>query len=1091
MTISKSYPAVSHLLGAAFSTTARFCAVALLALMISGTAATAQQSVTITPSGSGAANVRTFDAGGSLTLNAASISGLDTPYEYKWTIPNVSPAGVTFSATDKSSLTINASISAPTETFAVRLEVFGSITTEGVTSIDRSNPALNSASVTVRNNNQSPTADAGDNGRDDKGATVTLDGTGSNDPDGNNSDLKYLWTQTAGPTVTLSNTTAAKPTFTIPDLIPADGPASLTFSLRVRDAAYPATDEDTDEVRIFVRPLFRATIADQTYSAGNAITDLTLPTALTTSGVTNTYTLSSVPPGLTFNPASRILSGTPTGAARTKTFNLTYTATNGDGDTDSLSFSITVTNTPATGAPTISGDLIEDQELTADPSGIMDENGLDISSDSGIATFSYQWKADGADITGATSATYTLTAAEIGKVITVTASFTDGGSAQESRTSAATAAVSAANSPPVASAGSNQTVDEGTLVTLDGSGTTDPDINPNTGTGDTLTYLWAQTSGTTVTLSDTSAISPTFTAPVRKTADDGELAFTLTVTDSENETSTATVSISVTNLPPTANAGDDQEVNEGAEVTLDGSGSSGLAGDGRTYAWTQTSGTTVTLNDTSAISPTFTAPIRQTADDGELAFTLTVTDAAGEASTATVTISVTNLPPTANAGDDQTVDEGAEVTLDGSGSSGLAGDGRTYAWTQTGGTTVILTGANTITATFTAPTRQTADDGEFEFTLTVRDAAGAEDTDTVAISVSTNASVKKTVETINRFLETRTRLILANQPDVSRRINRLQRGTGSEQLSFATGEIGKLMPFEFNLRSLGSGNYNFVTSLDQVTRAANQIQVMQGGTATHESRRFDVWFEGSFNKFNGSAGSGGDFAIAHLGADYLMSPDLLVGGMLQYDRLTDSNDSDNSRTEGTGWMVGPYVTARLQENLYLDARVAGGKSDNDVTPVGTYTDSFSSTRWLADISLTGEFTQGRWTIRPNAGLSWLADKQNAYTNTLGVTIPSQTVSQGQLKFGPTISTQFLGSDGWRYEPTLTFDAIYSHANTSGGGGFLGADSGLEDGWRARIAPGISMTGPDGTRLSLSGTYDGIGQSGYEAWGIKAHFDMKF
>ncbi len=992
MIISKSYPAIFHFLGAAFSATARFCALALLSLMISGTAASAQ-SVTITPSGSGSANVRTFDAGESLTLTAASISGIASPFAYRWQPPNAAgtPAGVTFSARDGSTFTITASPSVlDGTTFGVRLEVSGS-TSAG--------PAINSASVTVRNHNQSPTADAGDNQRVDKGATVTLDGTGSNDPDGDNSDLRYLWTQTAGPDVTLSSPTAAQPTFTMPGQIPASDPASLTFSLRVRDAAHPATDEDTDEVRIFVRPLFRTTIDDQTYSAGNAIPGLTLPEALAgpaSAPSTNTYTLSSVPPGLTFNPASRILSGTPTGAARTKTFNLTYTATNGDGDTDSLSFSITVTNTPATGAPTISGDLIEDQELTADPSGIMDANGLDIPSEGGPANFTYQWKADGADITGATSATYTLTAAEIGKVITVTASFTDGGSAQESRTSAATAAVSAANSPPVANAGSNQTVDEGTLVTLDGSGTTDPDIDPNTGSGDTLTYLWAQTSGTDVTLSDTSAISPTFTAPVRKTADDGELAFTLTVTDSEKETSTATVSIAVTNLPPTANAGDDQTVDEGAEVTLDGSGSSGLAGDGRTYAWTQTGGTTVTLNDTSAISPTFTAPIRQTADDGE-----------------------------------------------------------------------------------------------FEFTLTVRDAAGSEDTDTVAISVSTNASVKKTVETINRFLETRTRLILANQPDVSRRINRLQRGTGSEQLSFATGEIGKLMPFEFNLRSLGSGNYNFATSLDQVTRAANQIQVMQGGTATHESRRFDVWFEGSFNKFNGSAGSGGDFAIAHLGADYLMSPDLLVGGMLQYDRLTDSNDSDTSRTEGTGWMVGPYVTARLQENLYLDARVAGGKSDNDVTPVGTYTDSFSSTRWLADISLTGEFTQGRWTIRPNAGLSWLADKQNAYTNTLGVTIPSQTVSQGQLKFGPTISTQFLGSDGWRYEPALTLDAIYSHANTSGGGSFLGADSGLEDGWRARIAPGISMTGPDGTRLSLSGTYDGIGQSGYEAWGIKAHFDMKF
>ena len=984
MTISKSYPAVSHLLGTAFSATVRFCAVALLSLMISGTAASAQ-SVTITPGGSGANNnEHTLNAGDALTLES-SVTGLSGSLIYAWSSTNT-PTGVTFSALDGEDLVITASTSAPDDAmFSVQLSVRESVS---------ETPVVISRNITI--SNASPTAEAGPNQRVGKGATVTLDGTGSNDPDGDNSNLKYLWTQTAGPDVTLSSTTAAQPTFTMPGQIPAPGPASMTFSLRVRDAAYPATNEDTDTVRIFVRPLFRTTIAPQTYSAGNAITDLTLPEALAgpaSAPSTNTYRVFAPPPGLSFNPASRTLSGTPT---RAGTFTSSYTAENGDGDTDTLIFIVTVTNTPATGAPTISGDLIEDQELTADPSGIMDENGLDISSDSGIATFSYQWKADGADITGATSATYTLTAAEIGKVITVTASFTDGGSAQESRTSAATAAVSAANSPPVANAGDDQTVNEGATVTLDGSGTRDPDIDPNTGTGDTLTYFWAQTSGTTVT-----------------------------------------------------------------------------------------------LNDTSAISPTFTAPVRKTADDGELAFTLTVTDAAGEASTATVTISVTNLPPTANAGDDQTVDEGAEVTLDGSGSSGLAGDGRTYAWTQTSGTTVTLTGANTITATFTAPTRQTADDGELEFTLTVRDAAGAEDTDTVTISVSTDVSVKKTVETINRFLETRTRLILANQPDVSRRINRLQRGTGSEQLSFATGEIGKLMPFEFNLRSLGSGNYNFATSLDQVTRAANQIQVMQGGTATHESRRFDVWFEGSFNKFNGSAGSSGDFAIAHLGADYLMSPDLLVGGMLQYDRLTDSNDSDNSRTEGTGWMVGPYVTARLQENLYLDARVAGGKSDNDVTPVGTYTDSFSSTRWLADISLTGEFTQGRWTIRPNAGLSWLADKQNAYTNTLGDIIPSQTVSQGQLKFGPTISTQFLGSDGWRYEPTLTFDAIYSHANTSGGGDFLGADSGLEDGWRARIAPGISMTGPDGTRLSLSGTYDGIGQSGYEAWGIKAHFDMKF
>ncbi len=60
-------------------------------------------------------------------------------------------------------------------------------------------------------------------------------------------------------------------------------------------------------------------------------------------------------------------------------------------------------------------------------------------------------------------------------------------------------------------------------VTLDGSRTTDPDA------GDTLTYLWIQISGTTVNLSDASAISPTFAAPIRQTETDGE--FELTVTD--------------------------------------------------------------------------------------------------------------------------------------------------------------------------------------------------------------------------------------------------------------------------------------------------------------------------------------------------------------------------------------------------------------------------------------------------------------------------------------------------------------------------------------------------------------------------------
>ena len=97
-------------------------------------------------------------------------------------------------------------------------------------------------------------------------------------------------------------------------------------------------------------------------------------------------------------------------------------------------------NTPATGAPTISGTAQVGQTLTAATSGISDADGL--------GTFSYQWiRVDSgadADISGATSSTYTLVAADLGKTIKVKVSFTDDASNAETLTSAATAAVTAA-----------------------------------------------------------------------------------------------------------------------------------------------------------------------------------------------------------------------------------------------------------------------------------------------------------------------------------------------------------------------------------------------------------------------------------------------------------------------------------------------------------------------------------------------------------------------------------------------------------------------------------------------------------------------
>ena len=92
-------------------------------------------------------------------------------------------------------------------------------------------------------------------------------------------------------------------------------------------------------------------------------------------------------------------------------------------------------NTPATGAPTVSGTAQVGETLKADTTGVADEDGLE------NVSFSYRWLADDAEISGATGSTYTLADGDEGKAIMVQVSFTDDAGNDERLTSWATDAV--------------------------------------------------------------------------------------------------------------------------------------------------------------------------------------------------------------------------------------------------------------------------------------------------------------------------------------------------------------------------------------------------------------------------------------------------------------------------------------------------------------------------------------------------------------------------------------------------------------------------------------------------------------------------
>jgi hypothetical protein len=285
------------------------------------------------------------------------------------------------------------------------------------------------------------------------------------------------------------------------------------------------------------------------------------------------------------------------------------------------------------------------------------------------------------------------------------------------------------NAAPQANAGIDASVRETSSVGLDAGASTDPESDP-------LSYAWTQTSGVTAALTGGTSATPNVTAP--SVSQDEILVFQVTVTDDRGDFTTDTVQVTVlNNVAPSANAGTDFGVLEGAAAQLDAGASSNFETDPLTYSWAQTTGVAVTLTGANTATPSFFAPI-VTANQ-VLEFEVTVTDDRGDFTTDRVQLTVEdNLPPVANAGVDFGVMFSATGQLNGSGSSDPnTGDLLTYAWTQLSGTPVVLSGANTATPTFTAP----AADATLEFELTVTDSLGLVATDRVRAHVNVNGIV--------------------------------------------------------------------------------------------------------------------------------------------------------------------------------------------------------------------------------------------------------------------------------------------------------------------------------------------------------------
>jgi len=445
-------------------------------------------------------------------------------------------------------------------------------------------PTLVCATV-VQEGNRPPVADAGPDQTRLVGDTVTLDGSGSSDADGD--PLTFVWgflTKPQGSVATLDDPGVPRPRFTI------DAFGQYDVQLVVNDGG---TDSAPDVVTISAisTPPVAEAGPDQTGRVGDVITlDGSGSSDVDGDPLTFAWAFLSFPEGSTAaldDPASV----RPSFAIDVPgEYVVQLVVNDGTHDSEPDTVTVSINSRPVADAGADQSGRVGDY-MTIDGGGSWDVDG-------DLLTFAWSLTArpegSSAELEHLVGATTGFTIDAFGDYV-VQLIVNDGQEDSEPDT----VIVTTRNTRPVADAGLDQTAHAGEEVVLDGGGSHDPDTYP-----EAITFAWSIIStpaGSAVTLDDRTAAEPRFTLDVH-----GDYVVQLIVSDGLEDSDPDTVIVSASNSRPVADAGADGTGLVGEEVGLDGAGSFDDDGDPLAFQWSIISrpgDSTAELDDPTAASP--------------------------------------------------------------------------------------------------------------------------------------------------------------------------------------------------------------------------------------------------------------------------------------------------------------------------------------------------------------------------------------------------------------------------------------------------------------------------------------------------------
>ena len=303
------------------------------------------------------------------------------------------------------------------------------------------------------------------------------------------------------------------------------------------------------------------------------------------------------------------------------------------------------------------------------------------------------------------------------------------------------------------------------------------------------------------------------------------------------------------------------------------------------------------------------------------------------------------------------------------------------------------------------------------------------------------------------FIDTRARLIGAsiNMPSILQRraLNSSRAGT----VQANTTEGSQILAFASSLEEWRNW---------AAARATNGLAL----GVLNDPLPLNVWVDADLTLHARTEGMArwGNMATAAVGADYMVTKDIMAGLIVQADWTSDM--SDEGWIEGDGYLVGPYVSVALNDHLEANATLMYGGSSNTSTATmmgETFSGDFTTQRLYAKAELTGDFAIDALTVRPNASFFVGHESAGDYV------VANVDGDQVQVGGSEYLEYRVTGGANVEYAMVLDNDALLtpSLGLDLGLNGALSGDDTISQAMLARVNTGLKYQVNGGVTLGLA------------------------